>query len=85
MMGIPSCREVTGAIASDSLIEAPAHRRLGVRIHLLLCRHCRRYARQMRAIGQAAREVLAHPNGERESLERLRRKLLGGPEPPEGG
>jgi hypothetical protein len=83
MMGIPSCREVTREIASDSLIEAPAHRRLAVWVHLLLCRHCRRYARQMRAIGQAARDVFARPTGEEESVERLHRRILGGREPPE--
>lgn len=77
MMGMPTCREVTRMIASGGLAEASARQRLGVRLHAMLCRHCRRYARQMRAIGMAARKVLARPSGEHESVERLRKALLG--------
>jgi len=84
MMGMPSCREVTRTIADGSLEEASALRRLGVRMHLLLCRHCWRYARQIRAIGMAAREMLGRPSDEEESLERVRRALLESLEPPEG-
>ncbi len=83
MMGMPRCRDVTRAIAGGALEEAPLRRRLGVRLHLLLCRHCRRYARQIRAIGLAARDVLASPSGEHESLARLRAALLGRLEPPD--
>jgi len=81
-MGMASCREVTRAIATGSLEEAPAFQRLGLRLHLLLCHHCRRYVRQLRALGQAARELLARPSGERESLERLRKLFLDRFEPP---
>jgi predicted anti-sigma-YlaC factor YlaD len=85
MMGMPSCREVARAVASGELEEAAPLRRVAVRLHLLMCRHCRRYSRQIRALGLAAREALARPSGERESLERLRRALLGRLEPPGGG
>lgn len=77
MMGMPSCRDLTWMISSGALADAPVRRRLAVRLHLMLCRHCLRYARQIRAIGSAARELLARPSGERESLERLRYGLLG--------
>lgn len=30
--------------------------RLGLRLHLLMCRHCRRYARQLRALTSATRQ-----------------------------
>lgn len=84
MMGMPSCREVTREIAAGSLAEAPLLRRLGARMHVLLCRHCWRYSRQIRAIGKAAREVLTRQSGEHESLERLRGALLGRIKPPPG-
>jgi hypothetical protein len=77
MKGMPSCREVAEAIASDRLQDSPPSRRFGVWLHLLMCRHCRRYARQMRAIGAAAREVLGDPAADRESVARLRRAILG--------
>ena len=40
MMGMPSCREVTRAIAGGSLEEALLRQRLGVWLHLLLCCYC---------------------------------------------
>ena len=83
MMGMPSCREVMRVTAARSLDQVPPMKRLGFRMHVMMCRHCRRYARQIRAIGIAAREVLARPSGERESLDRLRRALLGRLDQPE--
>ena len=43
--------------ASDRLASAGFRQRLAVRMHLLMCRHCRRYARQLRAVARAAREL----------------------------
>ena len=51
------CREVTRLHASDELATAPLRTRLGVRLHLLLCRHCRRYVRELARIGQATRAL----------------------------
>jgi hypothetical protein len=83
MMGMPSCCDVSRAVASGALEDAPARRRLAVRLHLLMCRHCRRYARQLRAIALVARDLFRRPSGEDESLERLRQALLGRLEPPD--
>lgn len=52
------CREVTRLIASEELVDAGWLSRMGAWLHLAMCRHCRGYARQLRAIGSAAREVL---------------------------
>jgi hypothetical protein len=76
MMGMPQCREVARAIAADQLVDAPFRRRAAVRLHLLLCSHCRRYAGQIRAIGVAARDVFSRPAGQQARLARLRRVLL---------
>ncbi len=51
-----SCKEVTWLCASEELRRAPLARRLAVRLHLMMCTHCRRYVRQLRLIGMAARE-----------------------------
>lgn len=53
-----SCRQVTRMIASDQLAGAGRRSRLAVRLHLLMCRHCRRYGAQLAAIGDAARSLL---------------------------
>ncbi|QBQ54326.1 zf-HC2 domain-containing protein [Nitrosococcus wardiae] len=52
-----SCREVTEQ-ASDYLESTlPWQQRLGIRLHLFLCRHCRRYLRQLRAVTIAFRQM----------------------------
>jgi predicted anti-sigma-YlaC factor YlaD len=73
MPGMPSCREITRAVAGEELEGASLVRRMMVRLHLLMCRHCRRYAAQMRVLAEAARELASR---EGEDLERLRRAIL---------
>ncbi len=80
-----SCREVTGLVASDELAEARWARRLVVRLHLLMCRHCRRYARQLRDIGACARKHWGPQTENSETLQRLERDILERSKgPPEG-
>lgn len=52
-----SCKELTRMIAADELAEAGFWQRLKARLHLLMCRHCRRYQAQIRALGRATREM----------------------------
>ena len=53
-----SCSEVTRLYASDEIQRASVTKRLQVRLHLLMCRFCRRYFRELAAIGGLARSVL---------------------------
>ncbi len=71
-----SCKEVTRKIASDELVEGGWRERLAVRLHLLWCRHCRRYVAQLRAIGAAARNVWGARSEDSPTLERLERQIL---------
>jgi len=66
-----TCREISRAVASDELEGAGYWKRLGVRLHLLMCRHCRRYAAQMRAIGGAARRLVGAEAEDPARIERL--------------
>ncbi len=51
----PSCREAT-RLQSDALDRAlPLLKQVGLRIHLVLCRWCRRYGGQIRFLRRAAR------------------------------
>jgi predicted anti-sigma-YlaC factor YlaD len=52
-----TCKEVTTMIATDDLSRRPWHDRLGVRFHLMMCRHCRRYKAQLAAIADAVRDL----------------------------
>ena len=73
---MPSCKEVARLIASEELADAGRSKRALVRIHLLMCRHCRRYAAQLRAIGAAAQDRWDSGARDRAALERLERSIL---------
>ena len=49
-----SCREVVDS--TDLLLDGVMNRRqrLAMKMHLLMCHHCRRYVRQLRALLKAA-------------------------------
>ena len=72
------CREVTRKIASDEFREATLWQRFAVHFHLLMCCHCRRYAKQLREIGSAARTVWSTPSQDHSTIERLERQILEG-------
>ena len=71
-----SCREVARLIASGELAAAGWRRRLVVRFHLAMCRYCRRYAAQLRAIGESARRMLRSGDADPATLDRLERAIL---------
>ena len=55
----PSCRQAS-RLQSEALDhKLPILQRIGLRIHLFLCKWCRRYGKQIRFLREAAHE---HPN-----------------------
>ena len=77
----PNCREAS-RLQSDALDRSLSlSQRFGLRLHLLLCRWCRRYGKQIRFLRQAAHEhpeeaVEAAPRTlSPEARERLKRSL----------
>ncbi len=52
-----SCREVTKWIASDEYLAAGFFKKLGIRLHLMMCRYCSRYRDQLRALAAKLRIV----------------------------
>lgn len=83
------CKDVTRLLAAESVPEADWVVRLGVWLHLRMCKYCRRYAEQLRTIGNVARELLGGQAmgilENQELLDRLERELLRagtGREPP---
>ena len=73
-----NCKEVSTILAGDELEGAGPGKRLSVWFHLLMCRYCRRYARQIRTIGNMTRaRVAGRPKPEEEArLERMKESLL---------
>ncbi len=80
-------KEVAKLVASDEFKEAWWGRRMGLRLHLLMCSDCRRYAKQLRALGAYARNRWGPQTEDSDTLQRLEREILERPKPkgpPEG-
>lgn len=84
-----SCRDIAYLIASDGLERAGWLTRLLVRLHLLYCRRCRRYAADLETIGRVSRETWDIASVDSQTVQRLERaitdQVLGksGDRPPE--
>jgi hypothetical protein len=50
-----TCHDVSTLVSTGGLSDAPLLRKLGVRMHLAMCRHCRAFRRQIETIARAAR------------------------------
>ena len=71
------CQEVATLLSTDQLASQTVWRRAGVRLHLMMCRHCRRFARQMALLKQAAADLAATFDAEvgADFPQRVREKL----------
>jgi hypothetical protein len=79
----PGCKSAT-RLQSEALDrKLPFHQRFGLRVHLLLCKWCRRYGKQITFLRDAAHEhpdELTEPVPQKlsnEARERIKRTLQG--------
>ena len=79
-----SCKDVTRLISESMDHSLPLGKRIGVRVHLLICRFCERYKRQLLLIRETVRRLVATPGGaggssaetlSEEARERIRKSL----------
>lgn len=70
------CREVTHLVATGDVESASFVRRLELRLHLMMCRHCRNYVRQIAVIGEAARRLWGRDAADTEEESRLETRVL---------
>jgi hypothetical protein len=52
-----NCRQITRLVSQSMDAKLLWHQRLAVRVHLLYCSWCRRYASQIRFLRKATREL----------------------------
>ena len=71
-----TCKEIARAIAADELSDAGWRKRFSYRVHLFMCRHCRRYERQIRSIGASARALFRGKVTDRSARDQLRASIL---------
>ena len=78
------CRDVTQLISESMDTSLPIGKRIGVRVHLLMCKFCSRYERQLLLIRETVRRIASMEDaygshiGERlsaEAKERIRKSL----------
>ena len=73
-----TCKDVARLLAQDE-IGASRVERVGLRVHLFMCRFCRRYKAQLGALGEGCREQFgAAADEDPEVLARLERSILKG-------
>jgi ribosomal protein L34E len=79
-----SCKDVTRLISESMDRSLPLGKRIGVRVHLLICKFCARYERQLHQIREKVRHLVAteerpgEPYGEtlsEKAREHIRRSL----------
>lgn len=58
-----NCRQVTRLISQSLDVRLPWYQRLGIRLHLVYCIWCRRYAAQLQWLRKAARQLHAETAG----------------------
>ena len=65
-----NCSDVARSLASGEQADGGRRRRLAIRLHLLWCPHCRRYAAQLALLGRASKKAMQHgPGGDGGSSE----------------
>ncbi len=55
-----SCKEISQLVSQSLDRPLPIGKRLAVRIHLMICKLCSRYQRQLHFLQQAARQLPEH-------------------------
>ncbi len=71
-----NCREVAYLLASDGVEYADWPTRLLTRLHLLYCKHCRRYATELAMIGRVGREALSADPVDAKTVQRLEGSIM---------
>ncbi len=67
-----NCKDVTQLISKSMDTSLPVGKRIGVHIHLLMCRFCARYEKQLLLIRETVRSIVA----EEETPEGVSKELL---------
>lgn len=78
------CSEVARLYASDDVHRAGLRTRLMARVHLMMCRFCRRYVRELAAMGHASRDLFGKGPADPTRTEAIIKRVLDARPPSEG-
>lgn len=51
------CEDVSRKVSQSMEATLPLHQRIAIRIHLMMCRHCARFRRQLIALRKISRSI----------------------------
>jgi predicted anti-sigma-YlaC factor YlaD len=77
-----NCRQITRLVSQGMDARLPWHQRLAIRIHLVYCVWCRRYADQLQFLRRASRDLAGGGNQSppeklsTEAREQIRQRLV---------
>ena len=71
------CSEVAVLYTSDAIQRAGLRTRVEARVHLMMCQFCRRYVRELAAIGHASRDLMLDASLDPERAEAIIQRVLG--------
>jgi len=69
------CKDVSHLIASGEVDEVGFLKRMELRLHLLMCRHCQGYAQQIRSLGDGARRLVGAKEPTAAELQHLENEI----------
>ncbi len=78
------CSEVVRLYASDEVHRVSLWTRLMARVHLMMCRFCHRYVRELAAIGEASRDLFGEGPTDPTRAEAIIKRALDARPPSEG-
>ncbi len=61
MILMPSCKEVGGNLTEYMEGKLPVHKRMGIRLHLMMCKMCDGLRKALLALPKVAKEILSPP------------------------
>lgn len=65
------CKQVSQMAATDQLEQQGFMMKLQLRMHLMMCRHCRTYVSQIKAIGRGARKLVSGREADPGQLQKM--------------
>ena len=70
-----NCRDVHHRVSSGEAEASNWMRRIEMRLHLMMCAHCRNYVMQIAAIGEGVRRLCGSEPADPAELERMEHRI----------
>ncbi len=65
------CRDVSHLVASGDADDMSLMKRMELRLHLMMCNHCRNYVRQIKTLGAMTRRLIGAREPSSKELQQL--------------